>query len=94
MPSWSGEEAFFNDFLEQWKLSLPAAGPLDGVYIRQHGAEAATHTHDPDGIMFDLIRRLVGDETSIVATLDPHANISELMTSTVDVFVGYRTNSR
>jgi len=52
----------------------------------------ATHTHDPDGIMFDLVRRVVGDETPIVVTLDLHANISELMTSTVDVLVGYRKN--
>ena len=42
--------------------------------------------------MFDLIRRVVGDETPIVTTLDLHANISELMTSAVDVLVGYRTN--
>ena len=42
--------------------------------------------------MFDLIRRVVGDETPTVATLDLHANISELMTSTVDVLVVHKTN--
>ena len=71
-------------------MKLLAAGPLNGVYICQHGAALATHTHDPDGIMFDLIRRVVGDETPTVATLDLHANISECMTSTVDVLVGYK----
>ena len=40
-----------------------------------------------------MIRRVVGDETPIVGNLDFHANISESMTSTVDVLVGYRTNS-
>ena len=79
-PAGPVEEAFFNEFLEQLKLKLLAAGPLDGVYICQHGAAVATHTHDPDGIMFDLIRRLVGGETPIVAPLDLNANISELMT--------------
>ena len=58
----------------------------------QHGAAMATHTRDPDGIMFDLIRRVVGDETPIVATLDLHANILELMTSIADVLVGHRAN--
>ena len=58
----------------------------------QHGTAVATHTHDPDGTMFDLIIRVVGDETPSVVTLELHANISELMTSTADVLVGYRTN--
>ena len=91
-PAGPVEEEFFNEFLERLRLKLLAAGPLDGVYICQHGAAVATHTHDPDGIMFDLIRKVVGDETPIVTTLDLHANISELMTSAVDVLVGYRTN--
>ena len=74
------------------KLSLLEASSLDGVCICQHGAAVATHTHNPDGITFDLIRRAVGDETPIVATLDLHANISEIMTSTVSVLAGYGTN--
>ena len=76
LPSRSGGRGIFNEFLEQLRLKLLAAGPLDGVYICQHGAAVATHTHDPDGIMFDLVRRVVGDETPIVVTLDLHANIS------------------
>tara|TARA_B100000886_G_scaffold162124_1_gene110540 strand:- start:1387 stop:1506 length:120 start_codon:yes stop_codon:yes gene_type:complete len=32
-PAGPVEEAFFNEFLEQLKLKLLAAGPLDGVYI-------------------------------------------------------------
>ena len=52
----------------------------------------ATHTHDPDGIMFDLNRRAVGGQATVCSALDIHANISELMTSTVDVLVGYRKN--
>ena len=52
----------------------------------------ATHTHDPDGIMFDLNRRAVGGQATVGSALDIHAIISELMTSTVDVLVGYRKN--
>ena len=43
-PAGPVEEAFFNECLEQLKLRLLAAGPLDGVYICQHGAAVATHT--------------------------------------------------
>tara|TARA_B100000700_G_scaffold317744_1_gene409639 strand:- start:607 stop:864 length:258 start_codon:yes stop_codon:yes gene_type:complete len=79
-PAGPVDEVFFNEFLEQLNQKLLAAGPLDGVCIFQHGAAVATHTHDPDGVMFHLIRRVVGGETPIVATLDLHANILELMT--------------
>ena len=91
-PAGPVQEHFFDEFLEDLKAKFIAVGPIDGVYICQHGAAVATHTHDPDGIMFDLIRGLVGDGTPIVATLDLHANVSELMTSTVDVLIGYKTN--
>ena len=69
-PAGPVQEHFFDEFLEDLKAEFIAAGPIDGVYICQHGAAVATHTHDPDGIMFDLIRGLVGDGTPIVATLD------------------------
>ena len=52
----------------------------------------ATHTHDPDGIMFYLNKKAVGGQATFGSALDIHANISELMTSIVEVLVGYRKN--
>ena len=43
-------------------------------------------------VLFDLNRRAVGGQVTVGSALDIHANISELMTSTVDVLVGYRKN--
>ena len=91
-PAGPVEENFFNKFLNELETRLKSVGPVDGVYICQHGAAVATHTHDPDGEMFQLIRRIVGPEVPIVATLDLHANISQKMVNETDLLIGYRTN--
>ncbi len=78
-PAGAVEESFFLEFLEELRDGLVAAGSLDGVYVCQHGAAIATHTHDPDGDMFRLIREMVGSDVPVVATLDLHANVSEEM---------------
>lgn len=91
-PAGPVEEVFFKEFLEELRESLRAAGPVDGVYICQHGAAVATHTHDPDGDMFALVREIVGPNVPVIATLDLHANVSEVMMNATDMMIGYRTN--
>jgi len=91
-PAGPVEEDFFNELLAEFEAGLQAAGPVDAVYIAEHGGACATHTHDPDGEVFALARRCVGAGVPIVATLDLHANVSDVMMDSVDIMVGYRTN--
>ncbi|MBO0739779.1 MAG: M81 family metallopeptidase, partial [Alphaproteobacteria bacterium] len=69
-----------------------AALPLDAVYICSHGAGLTTEEDDPDGVLFASVRAIVGPGVPIAATLDLHANVSERMVQSIDVFIGYRTN--
>ncbi|MEM9247660.1 MAG: M81 family metallopeptidase [Pseudomonadota bacterium] len=71
---------------------LEAAGPVDAVYICNHGAMVGEHIDDPDGALMAAVRAKVGPEPIIVSTLDLHANISETMVRSTDLIVGYRTN--
>lgn len=71
---------------------LTKAGPVDAVYICNHGAMVAEHLHDPDGELMERVRSHVGQEPIIVSTLDLHANISPKMADACDLIVGYRTN--
>ncbi len=71
---------------------LRKAGPVDAVYICNHGAMVAEHDHDPDGLLMSRIRDVVGPGVPIIATLDLHANISQRMVDACDLIVGYRTN--
>ena len=91
-PAGAVKEDFFNEFLEELKSDLQRIGQIDGVYICEHGGAIATHTHDPDGEVYSLVRKTVGATVPIVTTLDLHANVSEMMMSNADILIGYRTN--
>ena len=71
---------------------LAEAGPLDGVYLCNHGAMTTTEDEDGDGTFFAAVRESVGPQVPIVATLDPHANVSQRMLDAIDVSVAYRTD--
>jgi microcystin degradation protein MlrC len=86
------EHGFFEELLAIIERRLEAAMPVDGVYICAHGAALTTEDDDPEGTLFELVRRLVGTEVPVVATFDLHANVSERMVDLIDAFIGYRTN--
>src|SRR5207249_8048884 len=47
---------------------------------------------DPEGVLFERIRNIVGPDVPVVATFDLHANVSDRMVDLIDAFIGYRTN--
>ncbi|HRD77792.1 MAG TPA: M81 family metallopeptidase, partial [Hyphomicrobiaceae bacterium] len=79
-------------FLDLIGDGLRQAGPLDAVYVANHGAMIATNRDDPDGEVIALAREIAGPAARIVVTLDLHGNISDRMVSECDLIVGYRTN--
>ena len=86
------EETFFKEFLAEIETGLRAALPLDAVFVAAHGAALAEGTDDPDGDLFEVIRRVVGPDIPVVSTFDLHANVSRKMTDNLSVFVGYLEN--
>jgi microcystin degradation protein MlrC len=91
-PNGPTEHGFFAELLGAIEQGLRAALPLDAVYICEHGAGLTTEDDDPDGTLFALVRRTIGPDVPIAATLDLHANVSTPMVEAIDVFIGYRTN--
>jgi microcystin degradation protein MlrC len=91
-PNGPVEHAFFVELLDIITQRLRAALPVDAVYICSHGAGLTTEEDDPDGVLFEKVREIVGPNVPIAATLDLHANVSERMVHSIDVFIGYRTN--
>jgi len=89
------DEGFFKRYLADVRKMLEDAeseAPLDGVYICNHGAMAATHGEDPDGELYEMVRDVVGPDIPVVVTVDLHANISELMMEKADIIISYKTN--
>ncbi|MBI4922688.1 MAG: M81 family metallopeptidase [Devosia nanyangense] len=86
------DHSFFVETLAEMERRLTAGLPFDGVYICNHGAMITTEDRDPDATIFELVRRVVGAEVPIVATLDLHGNVSDRMVAAVDTIIAYRTN--
>jgi microcystin degradation protein MlrC len=91
-PNGPVEHKFFAELLDTISRRLKAALPVDAVYICSHGAGLTTEEDDPDGVLFERVREIVGPNVPIAATLDLHANVSERMVGSIDVLIGYRTN--
>jgi microcystin degradation protein MlrC len=91
-PNGPVEHGFFVELLDKIEHRLKAALPVDAIYICSHGAALTTEEDDPDGALFAKVREIVGPDVPIAATLDLHANVSERMVRSLDVFIGYRTN--
>src|SRR5688572_22758941 len=64
---------------------------LDAVYLDLHGAMVAEHIEDADGKLLERVRRCVGHDVLLVASLDFHANVSARMVAQADALVAYRS---
>jgi microcystin degradation protein MlrC len=70
--------------------ALEAQRP-DGVLLALHGAMVAEGEEEIEADLLSAVRRKVGPDRPVVATLDFHANISSAMVEAADALVGYDT---
>jgi microcystin degradation protein MlrC len=70
---------------------VAGAGRLDGIYLDLHGAMVTASHEDGEGELLSRLRRLVGADLPIVASLDMHANVTRAMVELSDALAIYRT---
>src|SRR5262245_55193315 len=70
---------------------IAAAGPIDGVYLDLHGAMVTEHLDDGEGEILARVRKAIGRDVPLVASLDLHANVSPEMIAHADALIAYRT---
>jgi microcystin degradation protein MlrC len=71
--------------------SLADTRSVDAIYLDLHGAMVAEHIEDADGETLARVRRLVGPDPLVVASLDFHANVSQRMVERADGLVSFRS---
>jgi len=91
-PGGPADHAFIEATLQEMRRRLAAVGPVDAVYLTNHGAMTTTAGSDPDGAFYAMARDVVGPDVPVVATIDLHANISERMVEAADAIISYQTN--
>src|SRR3954463_13065717 len=70
---------------------IAVAGPLDAVYLDLHGAMVTEHLDDGEGEILARVRRVIGKDIPLVASLDLHANVTPEMMEHADALIAYRT---
>ena len=90
-PSGRVTEGAVRDITSRFMERLEQSGPLDAVYLSLHGAMAAEHDDDPEGLLLELVRSKLGPGVWLVASTDHHACITERMVANADIIVGHRT---
>jgi microcystin degradation protein MlrC len=72
--------------------SLRKALPVDGVFLQLHGTAASDSIADCDGDLLRAIRNVAGARVPVIASLDGHANVSQLMVNQSTMLIGVKTN--
>lgn len=91
-PGGPVDHDFFERCISGMERMLAEAGPVDAVFVANHGAMTSTRTPDPDGEMIERLRKAVGPDAPIVVTHDLHANVSERLLENATLLIGYVTN--
>lgn len=81
----------FETLLNELVEAITAALPLDGVYLDLHGAMVAEGFPDGEGETLRRVRAAIGPDVPLVASLDLHGNVTQLMVDNADALVAYRT---
>lgn len=90
-PSGTATAATFDWLLSETTQALEAVLPVDAVLLALHGALVAECEPDVEGAVLEAVRRRIGPNVPLVATLDLHANVTEKMVRTADALVLYHT---
>src|SRR5579871_3127829 len=70
---------------------IAKARPIDAVYLDLHGAMVAEHLDDGEGELLSRVRKVIGKDVPLVASLDLHANVTPQMIEHADALIAYRT---
>lgn len=71
---------------------LNKVNKLDGILVAAHGAAVSESFADMDGHWLQKLRGFAGEDKPIIATLDPHANVSQQMVKATNALCAYKTN--
>ena len=69
---------------------LRAAGDVDIILLKMHGAMIAEQTIDCEGDLISRLRAIAGDDVLIGGEFDPHAHLTDLMLDAADLLVFYK----
>ncbi|CAN5444121.1 M81 family metallopeptidase [soil metagenome] len=92
VPSGPISESAWQELIAILTRELKRAGHLDGILAAPHGAAVTADGRSVDGEWVNYVRKHIGPQIPIIATCDPHANLSRRLVNACDAIIAYRTN--
>jgi microcystin degradation protein MlrC len=89
-PSGRVADAVFERAVSYLLADIADAAP-DAVFLELHGAMTTETIEDAEGELLARVRRLVGADMPVVASLDLHANVTQKMVDNASFMSAYRT---
>lgn len=78
-PSGPVTSDVYNFVLKKIDECIEEHKTFDGILLNCHGSMVAEGHDDGEGDLFEYIRNRVGDEPTLISTLDLHANVTDKM---------------
>ncbi|MGE5191756.1 MAG: M81 family metallopeptidase, partial [Deltaproteobacteria bacterium] len=90
-PSAPVTGACYRHLKEELLGRLQQVLPVDGVLLALHGAAAVEGMGHLESDLLAAVRRVVGENVPLVATLDLHAHVTEAMVRAADALLAWET---
>lgn len=88
-PSGPVTSGVYDFVIEEIRRLIEKHSPLDGILLTLHGAMVADNHSDGEGDLLENIRKWVGYEIPVIASLDLHANVTEKMAENATALIPY-----
>ena len=90
VPNGTVTRAAYEGLRDQLLADLRAALPVDMVLLGLHGAMIADGYDDCEGDLLVRVREMVGPNTIVGGTLDPHSHLSVAMVDNADLLICWK----
>ena len=90
VPNGTVTRAAYEGLRDQLLADLRAALPVDMVLLGLHGAMIADGYDDCEGDLLVRVREMVGPNTIVGGTLDPHSHLSAAMVDNADLLICWK----
>ena len=94
LPGGMVQKCFFDEWQNEFFTKLDKTHrekPIDVLLLDIHGAMTVEGMTDCEGTIASKARQILGNETTITATMDLHGNVSDLLFDSCDLLTAYRT---
>lgn len=89
-PAGLVSRATFESLRDEILDQIRSGGPFDILVLGLHGAMVADGYDDPEGDFLARVRAIVGSETPVIATFDPHSHLTAKRVAAVNALIAFK----